>query len=121
MKIKNKKGDYRPLFFSLGFILFVGLLLPLIISSLVETPPISEVTGVMSPFVDFVDEGFCITALLLGEICINPFDLLGDTLKDYLVDSLITLSIIPNEILIPILILTTLGIIYTIIKLLPTT
>lgn len=118
-------GDYIPLMLSVGVILILGVMLPFAVSPFIEVDDL-ETTGLLNSTIDLIDDGITIGGLtifgltLYDGVSINPFNVLGGG-KDYLVENMIYLSIIPEYILFPLIIMCLLGIAYTLIKLLPTT
>lgn len=107
--------DYVPLYITLGMLFCIGVLMPLTISDFVDTETI-ETESILNPLIDVVEEGVGIFTFNL-----DIFGFLGETLRGALVDYLTIFSFIPEIILIPLIIIMITGIVYTIIKLLPTT
>lgn len=112
----NKKGsDYIPLYISLFLVILIGGFIPYLFSSFVSPEDVGE-----NPFVahvhDFVDDGVGIFGFRLA-----PFDFLPTGVKNALLRYFQGFSYFPNYLLVPILVFIVVGILYTIIKLLPTT
>lgn len=104
-------GDYKPLYLSLAILFIIGVLIPSIISPFADLEELKE---------DF--EGNIITnGISIFGFNINPFNIIPRNLRDSLEEYSLYFGLIPNVIKIPALILFWLGIIYTFIKLLPTT
>lgn len=108
-------GEYWPLYVSLGILLVVGVLVPLVVADFYDPSEI-EVSGVLSPLFDFIDNGITVDLPLIGEIGINPFDWIG-SLKDSLLDYISYMSMIPNILLVPLTIIMIIGIIWGLIAL----
>lgn len=107
--------DYRPLYFTLALLLIIGVVLPMIVSDFVNVSEV-ETDSILDPLITIIDEGVGIFGFNL-----NIFGFLGDTLQGSLVDYLTIFALIPENILIPLLLIMITGIVYTIVKLLPTT
>lgn len=108
-------SDYKPLYLSLGMIFVVGILLPFMISSFIDLNNV-EVSGIVTPIIDLVENGVSIFTF-----SINPFNIFGETIKNSIIDYLKYFSLIPDLIIIPYVLITLFGIFYTFIKMLPTT
>jgi hypothetical protein len=107
--------DYKPLYFTLTLLLIIGVVMPLIISDFVDVSEV-ETDSILDPLITLVNEGVGIFGFNL-----DIFGFLGDTLQDSLVDYLTIFALIPEIILIPLIIIMIIGIVYTIVKMLPTT
>jgi hypothetical protein len=108
-------GDYVPLYYSLAIIFLIGILLPVVITSVVDINP-DDIGGLVGFLVDIVEEG-----VSFFTFSFNPFDILGEDLKNQLVNYIASFGYIPEVILYPLLIFVIIGFIYTLVKLLPTT
>lgn len=93
----------------------IGVLMPFVISDFVDVtnPPESSI---MNPLITLFDEGVSIFTFNL-----NLFGFLGETLQTAIVNYLSIFAFIPNILLIPMAIIMIIGVVYTIIKMLPTT
>lgn len=115
-------GNYRPLLYTLAFILSVGTILSVMMSPFVDVNTY-EPEGILTGLIDFVEDGFIIEIpFFLGlfgtsvNIDIVGWFLLGSaTAKEYLVNALISLSLIPDIILTPIVIIMTIALIWSFI------
>lgn len=107
--------DYIPLYITLGLLFVIGVLMPVVIGDFVdvEEPPESSL---MNPIITIFGEGIGFYGFNL-----NIFGFLGDTLQTSLTNYVTMFAFIPNMLLIPLIIVMITGIVYTIIKLLPTT
>lgn len=112
---KNKRGDYKPAMISLGIILILGGLLPLILQDFVDVGTY-DYTGFMEPIINLVENG-----IELFGFEINVFGIFGEAIQTFLVNQLIVFALIPSIIAIPLIIIIIFGFIYTLIKLLPWT
>lgn len=106
--------DYRPLFFALGIIIIIGVLMPLVVLPYVDYEFLPE-DSAMVPLIDLVQNGISIFGFEL-----NIFGFLGNVQDDF-VNYLSMFAFIPDIILIPMIILIITAIVYTIIKMFPTT
>lgn len=108
--------DYKPLYISLGLIIIIGVILPLILLNFTETKQIPDENSILSPVINIIENGVTIFSFN-----IDLFSFFGETIKTNLITYLSAFAFIPNIILIPLLIIIITGILYTFIKLLPTT
>jgi len=107
--------DYVPLYISLAIIFMIGVGVPLLVSDFIDTTTINQ-SSLMTPLVNFVQDGVSIFGFNL-----DLFGFLGDTLQNALVGYLTIFTYINDIILIPLIIIMITGIVYTVIKVLPTT
>lgn len=108
-------GEWKPLYISLMLIITLGIFIPFVVSSVIDVDP-NEVDGILGGFIDLVENGVSFFAF-----SINPFNILGETLKEYLINNIAVFYYIPNIILIPLILMITVGIFYSFVKLLPAT
>ncbi|MFW6130093.1 MAG: hypothetical protein ACOC56_02840 [Atribacterota bacterium] len=119
---------------SLSLAIIIFLLLPLSLNLLTtglidineyyeNNPDLSN--NILSSAADLVENGISIN---LGSVfgfavegSINPFDLIGESAKNFIVDSIVILGVIPDIILIPLVTIGLIALIHAIVKLLPTT
>lgn len=111
-------GDYVPLMYALGLLLFIGLCVPFVLSFFVNVDDV-EPSALASNLIDLVEDGIEIDLPLMDPFNFNPFDLLGTTLQGALVNSLTYLGLLPNFLVTFIIIMCVIAMIYTIIKLVP--
>lgn len=111
-------GDYVPLYVSLGLLFLFGVLYPSIYGTFYDLD--LQHDNILAPLVDVIDNGFTVD-LWFYEVTLNPFDNLGQTFQDYLLNVVIALTYLPPYVIIPLMIVIIFGFLYTIIKLLPTT
>lgn len=107
-------GDYTPIYISLGIIFLVGLIVPAVSDSLGILIP--DPNSFINPIVEIVSEGVGFFGF-----SINPFSWLGDGIQNYVLSLLIGFSYLPNWLNFVLIIFVIIGIVYTLIKLLPTT
>lgn len=112
---RNKRGDWQPMFFGLGIVLVLGFLLPLILQDYLNIEDY-EPTGFLSPLIEIVQEGVGIFGFN-----IDIFGLFGEGFKEFILNQLLVFAVLPEAISIPLLLIIISGIVYTIIKMLPTT
>lgn len=122
-------SEGTPLILSVILLFLVGSLLPIMVGDFVDFSETPEGTmgNIVTPMVDFVDDGISVFSL----VNINAFGWLGDPLPDNpegrnqvqksMINYLNTWAYVPSAIAIPLLIIMFLSILYSIIKLLPTT
>lgn len=109
-------GEWKPLYISLLMLIVLGVILPYVVGSVVEINPDNVESTLISGLIDLVENGVTIFTF-----SINPFDVLGETIKDTLINYIAIYDYIPLVLLIPIITFITLGVLYSTIKLLPTT
>lgn len=116
-------GEYVPLYISFGILLIIGVFLPLIASSFIDFEVI-ELSGFLGSMDTLIREGinldvFDVTffGIDLGIPNFDIFGMLGETIRDYFSNLLVTFSVIPVIILIPLISLMMVGFVYTIFKL----
>lgn len=123
---KRGSGDWFPLYLSLIILFLLGGLIPLIIQGFVSEGIYDE-SSFIAPLINVVDNGFTIADITLfgwniwDGINFNPFDWFGADFNSFIINQISAFTFIPNYISIPLLIICILGLIYTLIKLLPTT
>lgn len=108
-------GDWKPAMISLGIILILGGVLPIILQDFIDVGSYNY-DDFLAPLINLVENGFS----LFG-FTIDVFGIFGSTIQNFLVNQLIVFALIPSVIAIPLIIIIIFGFIYTIIKLLPTT
>ena len=111
-------GDFAPLGYSVAFLVFIGLFMPFLLGFFIDVGSV-QLSPMASSFTDIVEYGFEIDLPLLDPLSINPFLWLGTTLNAYLVESITYLGLFPDWLIALCLIMCTLGVIYSIIKILP--
>jgi len=104
--------DWKPLFFSLFTIIIIGVLLPLVLSGIVDTSTLQP-SGLYSSLINFIENGISFFN--------QSFNLIPMGLRSVLIEYITIMSVIPSFILVPIVILTTVGTLYSLIKLIPFT
>lgn len=109
-------GDYTPLYWSIGIILTIGVLLPVVVMGFGVVEEIELTNPLISPLVDFVQNG----VNFLG-YNIDFFEIFGDNFRNFIIDYLTAFGLIPLGIFIPLMIIVFTGFVYSIVKLLPTT
>lgn len=116
-------SDHKPLIYTVAFLLIVGFVLPYFLGFFIDVDSI-ETSSLVSPLVDVIDYGFELDVIPIagvGEFDVNPFSWLGSTMQSYISDSITYLGLLPNFLIIIIIVLSSISILYSIIKLLPTT
>lgn len=108
-------GEYKPLFFAIGTVLVLGFLLPLILQDFIDVETY-EHDGFLTKPIENIQNG-----ITLFGFNIDIFGFLGDDFKGFIVNQLIVFAIIPAILSVPLIIMIFLGIVYTVLKLLPTT
>lgn len=107
-------SDYKPLYFAVGIFLIVGLIIPQLAYA-VNFNDNQEYESVSS-INEFFAEGISIFGFQ-----INIFGFLPDAVISFLTGLLIAFNLLPSWIVFILIIYILLGIIVTVIKLLPTT
>lgn len=110
-------SNWVPGAFGIGIILLLGFLFPLITEGFVDKESIQP-TGLMNDTIDFFDNGynFTINLPILPDVDGTLPSPVPSSMREPLVERLTYMSLIPNTILIPLLILSLLGIIWSIVK-----
>ncbi len=110
-------AEYKPLLYTLAFIFILGGVLSLMMSPFVDVNTY-EPEGILTGFIELIEDGWTFNLPLLGERTINIISwfLLGsETAKEYLVNALVSLSLIPDLILTPIVIIMIVALIWSIV------
>lgn len=106
--------SYKPLFYVIFIILLIGIFVPLFVNNFdVEEP---EENGFINPIIEFVRDGITIFSFK-----IDFFFFLGESLKQKFISYIGAFKYIPEIILVPMVIIMITALMYSIIKLLPTT
>lgn len=113
-------GEWTPLYISLFILLIIGGIIPGIASSFLEEGQYNH-DSFVAPLIDKVNYGFDVELFWFYQTNINPFALFGTGVQQFIVNQLSGFSYVPPYISFPLLLLVVVGIIYTIIKMLPTT
>ena len=123
-------GEWKPLYISLFMLLILGGLLPYIMASFIDINSYSSsYDGYLDPIITFVGTGtnldFSIPIPFLPNVDFdfdfNPFGLLGGNIQNFLVNQLVGFSLIPSVLGIFLIVIMSVGFVYSIIKLLPLT
>lgn len=112
-------GDWEPLFYALGILFLLGIVLPQIVASFIDVTVI-EPSPIVENLVDIVNSQVTIPIPFLSDITIvliDPFNLFGGFLQGFITENILALTVIPNIILIPLLVIAILGIIYSTVAL----
>jgi hypothetical protein len=113
-------GNWKPLFWSLGALFIIAIIFSFVISSFPNNPPETP-TGASKVMIDYINGGTNITIPLplVPDIKFNfnIFAIFGSSIRAFISNMITTISVIPEYILIPSLILFSLAIIYSIVKL----
>lgn len=119
-------SDYKPLYFGLGLIIVMALFMNFVVLPFVDTDEIEVNNFLLNSSYNYIDNGVSITVLdppFFDPINVefNLFRAISDGLADYLLTQLALISLIPSIYLNIIMLFFLLGIVYTIVKMLPTT
>lgn len=115
-------GDYTPLYWSLAIIFTVGIFIPLFVNSVVQEPQPEEINSLVAGVINTIENGITFDlGAIIGSFNINPFNILGPNLKQNLIYYLTAFGYLPMGILIPLIVITSIGVFYTVVKILPTT
>lgn len=112
-------GDYKPVLYSVGFLLVIGLVLNIFVAPFIDTDTVVT-DSILDGFIDFVENGFNITIPVVGEFSVSPVTWLWlgiDSVTDKVVDQLELMTYIPDSILSIIIILMILSLAYTVVTL----
>lgn len=128
--IENKKGNYKPLFWAVGIFLILASLMSLILGQFVDisaTNPNSFLyqnpiydffqNTIQGGFVTCTDTDISFFGFALCIPFINIFALFGSGVTNFMALQLVTLTWIPNIIIIPMIILGAMGLIWSAVKL----
>ena len=76
-------GDYAPLYWSLGILVLVGVMVP----PLADFLDLTEVQddSIVTPLLTLVSEGISVDFGFLGSYSLNFFGMLGSIFQDYIV------------------------------------
>jgi len=111
-------SNWYPGAFAIVLILLVGLLFPLITSGFVDEQSVGT-TGLMNTTISYINDGynFTIHIPVLPDIDGTLPSIVPSAMREPLTSRLAYMSLIPDVILVPILILILLGMAWTIVKL----
>lgn len=115
--------EYKPLIYSIGIILFIGLIVPFVLGYFVNVDEV-ESSPLLNGSINIINANYSFQLIPFVEASkfnLNPISWLGNTFRQTIVDSLTYMSLLPEFLLLFVLILCTISILYAIIKLLPTT
>lgn len=113
-------GEWTPLYISLIILFVIGLVIPALMSHFV-TEGSYNYDSFVAPLIEVMEDGFDITLFWIYDTNINPFLWFGVSFRDFLVDQMSAFSYIPSYFSLPLIFIVIAGIIYSIVKLLPTT
>lgn len=116
-------GDFAPLGYSLGILLFVGLCIPFALGFFMDVEDVPQSTF-STGLNNIINGNFSISVIPFtdfDDFNVNPFSWLGDEVRTTITNSVTYLGLLPDFLLVFILIMCTTGILYGVIKLLPTT
>ncbi len=115
-------GEWKPLFIGMFIIIIIGVFLPVIVGGFVDLTDVED-TGIFTPLIDLINNG--VTVSFFGSTFVTTtfdfFGFTGDTVRQGMIDYLVSFSLIPLIITIPLFMFAITGIVYTILKTLPTT
>jgi hypothetical protein len=118
-------GEWEPMFYALIGLFIIAGIIPFFLTGFVDVEDVNINNTVLNNTINFIEDGTNITIPIpiFPDIVIpfNIFSYVSEGVKDFIVTELTYLSLIPNWILYPFIVLFLLGLIYSIIKLLPTT
>lgn len=112
-------GDGTPLIMAIIILFLIGGIVPLIVNSFIPEGSYNQ-DSFINPIYDFVENGQEID-LLVKEITFNPFSWFGESVQNSILAQLGGFSYIPNYFAIPLLIIVLVSMVYTVVKLMPTT
>lgn len=115
-------GDFTPLGWTLGILLFIGLVFPFVLGFFI-TPQDVQLSGPTETLYDIVDDGFSLSVIPFtdwDDFDVNPFSWLGTTLQNKLLEILSYLSILPDFIQYFVIIMSIVAIVWSIVNLIPT-
>lgn len=116
----NRKGqDYNPLYLSLVILFVFGIIVPVVIAGFTDYETYDH-NNYLASIIDFVANGVSLQIPVpflpdLEVASFNPFEMLGDSVKDALLEYLVAFSYIHPVIAIPLIIFVSIGVIYTIV------
>jgi len=112
-------GDYGGIVIALSILFVIGFIVPVCISPFVATGEYNY-NSIAVPFIDFVANGVPMNWVpLVPNFSINIFGIFGDGFQDFMVSQLEAFTYIPNLVTIPLLLLSFVLLVYSIIKLIP--
>lgn len=111
-------SNWFPGAFAIIIILFLGLVIPFIVSGVVTLDSI-EPDGLMNDTINIIDDGynFTINIPILPDVAGTLPSPVPSVMRDDLSDRLTYMSLIPSVILFPLLVLCFLGLMWSIVKL----
>lgn len=111
-------GDYVPLFVSVGFLLFVGLIFPFGLSFFVDVDTVDLSTS-DSSLVGVILDGFTVDLPFVDSFTFNIFDYMPFGVGDAIQDSALYVSLLPLFLQTFIIVLCIIALLYSTIKLVP--
>lgn len=126
--------EYKPLFYTIFFLIAIGIILPLVATAFPDNITTYNNDNFVGSFVNLIDNGFIIggngffnsivnfivffipgggTGNFDG-IALNPFNLFGTEVNDYIVSLLSVFTYIPNIIAVPIFVVLVIAIVFSI-------
>lgn len=109
-------ADFKPLIYSIAFIMIIGLFVPFIIGFFIDVSDVPQ-SNLLNSTINIINDGIEVDVLGLTSFDINPFSLLGDTLISYITEALTFLSIFPDFLIKIIIVLITISLAYSIFSL----
>ena len=118
-------SDWKPLMFSLIGIFVIAGVLQFAVIPFVDIEAEAPEEGILATLITFIDEGVTIEIpipiITNPELDFNIFSVFGENIQEFLVNQLIALSLLPTWVTAPLSIVVIIGMMYSIIKLAPTT
>lgn len=109
-------GSFKPLFLAIAFLVFMGFVIPYAIGFFVDVSDIQP-NDQTDAIITFLENGFEMELFGLVDIDINPFFWLPTAIMDYITDSFLYLSLLPEFLFISSLVLIAFSLIYGVIAL----
>lgn len=111
--------DFKPMLIVLGILIVLTIFLNVFISPFVSSAGVSTNSS-LEGFINFIDNGFSFQLPILGNITFSPvtwFWLGIDPITDWVVDSLVVISYLPDMFAVPLVILISLSFLFVVISL----
>lgn len=109
-------STYKPLLFSIIFMMFIGFFVPFVMDFFIDTSDV-QTTPLINDTITFLDNGFEVDILGIVDFDVNIFFWIPDVVMNYITDSFVYLSLLPESFVIIIIVLVTVSFVYGLIAL----
>lgn len=108
--------SFKPIGLSIAFVLFMGLIFPFLLGFFISVDNV-QTTPLINSTINFLDDGFEVDILGIVDFDVNPFFWVPDDIMNYITDSFVYLSLLPEFLIIFFLVLISVSFVYTVVAL----